>query len=735
MLNVPEAIDSIAYNTNTDGTGLGGDIRKKSIRVRFVGYSHRDLTNSDIVQESFSFTESICSADVLKFGLSEAAEVTFETVGIENITGRQIEIFFEIDVSDLDSEHHCAGRYISDTDNCNREIGVGAYEVTRGVYSIPIGVFTVIEAERSKSDMTHRSIRAITTVFETNDDMTPYEIWKLGQMHRTKYFYMVLPQYVDCQVYKIGTDNNYVINGNIGEFTLGNTAKDACYKGKIEFDEYGLSSGRYVDTEIARGTLEISSGTYLNTSICVTLTCSYTSESTAYDTIDKDPIHYEMYPYEYSPVIKNDEAEPKKNRVYGVDTYYNYDYSDYSSPYIDESTYKPEKAVNKFRQYLYDFLYAYKNYQGNNIYRYLAEGLLSSENPNIIQNNIEDFFYHKVASFGVKYSKNSSTKRGGYFSIKDNSFMCLYDKGLNDKNEDGTITVRGRFIIPTLITIYVRTYSSETAKTPTTEQKILTIPILGKYRFNELQGGSESFEFPFINRIYERTGLGIPSEIKLRFKHTLENTDNKTFKYNFENAFTMREILNGYLEINAKFGHQKRNGKYDYLGLPNETTRRIEQHEYEKLYYDEYDISDIRWVMYKYRNKDDKEVLMVYDLKNKGSSIYDMSDNAIFAALDEDEKITDKALITQINNILSTYFKPNLHVIHYWPTEFTMHAKPYLEAGDRYEVVNGNKTFVTYNLNLTMNGIQVPTEEITSTSGQIITGGDVGIDMDEDDDT
>ena len=46
-----------------------GDVRKKYIRIEFPNREHRDLTNDDIVQESFSFTESVCSSDVLKFGL------------------------------------------------------------------------------------------------------------------------------------------------------------------------------------------------------------------------------------------------------------------------------------------------------------------------------------------------------------------------------------------------------------------------------------------------------------------------------------------------------------------------------------------------------------------------------------------------------------------------------------------------------------------------------------------
>ena len=98
MLKVPSVIDSKVYSTTINNfTSPDGDIRKKYLRIHFVNGEYRDLTNTDIVQESFSFTESLCSSDSLKFGLCEAAEVTFETVGIPNITGCKIQIFYEIE--------------------------------------------------------------------------------------------------------------------------------------------------------------------------------------------------------------------------------------------------------------------------------------------------------------------------------------------------------------------------------------------------------------------------------------------------------------------------------------------------------------------------------------------------------------------------------------------------------------------------------------------------------------
>ena len=115
MLSVPSSIYA-AYNTIVGTpTGITSEDRHKEIRIKFPNGEYRDLWNYDIVQESFSFTESVCSSDSFKFGLCEAAEVSFEVVGIEiNFAGCKIEVYAEIDVSDLEQAEQCAGRYVSE---------------------------------------------------------------------------------------------------------------------------------------------------------------------------------------------------------------------------------------------------------------------------------------------------------------------------------------------------------------------------------------------------------------------------------------------------------------------------------------------------------------------------------------------------------------------------------------------------------------------------------------------
>ena len=79
MLNIP---DSVKAPYKQDGV-------RKNFRAHFPGGELPDITNDNIVQESVKFTESICSQDVFKFGLTEASVIEFETVGVANMYGKQ----------------------------------------------------------------------------------------------------------------------------------------------------------------------------------------------------------------------------------------------------------------------------------------------------------------------------------------------------------------------------------------------------------------------------------------------------------------------------------------------------------------------------------------------------------------------------------------------------------------------------------------------------------------------
>lgn len=124
MLNVPSEIQAVIKN----------DATLKNFRVHFPNGERADITNENIVYESVSFTESVCSNDVFRFGLAEASVIEFETVGVENIIDKTIECSMEFKVP------------------ANLQGTYGEW------YSIPYGTFIVDKCPRNHNDVTHRRV-------------------------------------------------------------------------------------------------------------------------------------------------------------------------------------------------------------------------------------------------------------------------------------------------------------------------------------------------------------------------------------------------------------------------------------------------------------------------------------------------------------------------------------------------------------------------------------------------
>lgn len=136
MLNIPEEVKRL----------LKQDSVKKNFRVHFPNGEYDDITNGNLVAESVVLTESLCSGQNIKFGLCEASQLEFETIGVGNIKGCEIQAFIEVDISSLPSD------IIATIDYMYLNDGTIAYQ-------IPYGVFTVDSCKR-QNDMSKRKIIA-----------------------------------------------------------------------------------------------------------------------------------------------------------------------------------------------------------------------------------------------------------------------------------------------------------------------------------------------------------------------------------------------------------------------------------------------------------------------------------------------------------------------------------------------------------------------------------------------
>ncbi len=162
MLNIPETVKALYKQ---DGV-------RKNFRAYFPNGELSDITNENIVQESVKFSESVCSQDVFKFGLTEASVIEFETVGVANMYGMTIECFSEIDCSSL-----TAGE--------KADIAAGTWDGTwdgvNEVFAVPYGTFRVESCPRDHQAMAHRKVTAYGDIDELTNDKEEEE--------KTKFFF------------------------------------------------------------------------------------------------------------------------------------------------------------------------------------------------------------------------------------------------------------------------------------------------------------------------------------------------------------------------------------------------------------------------------------------------------------------------------------------------------------------------------------------------------------------
>ena len=152
MLNIPDSVKALFKQ---DGV-------RKNFRAHFPNGELPDITNDNIVKESVNFTESICSQDVFKFGLSEASVIEFETVGVGNMYGMTMECGIEIDCSSLSAADIAdieAGTWDGEF------VPLADSDLGFPFFRVPYGVFTVDSCPRNHEAMTHRKVTAYSASY------------------------------------------------------------------------------------------------------------------------------------------------------------------------------------------------------------------------------------------------------------------------------------------------------------------------------------------------------------------------------------------------------------------------------------------------------------------------------------------------------------------------------------------------------------------------------------------
>ena len=157
MISVPDEIKALLHQ----------DTCYKNIRIHFPNGERTDICNDQIVMDTVSFKESLCSQNTFKFGLAESPIFECEVVGVSNIKGATIEVFCEI---------YCPSTVTG---------AVWRIDIQQWTYPITYGIFNVFSCDR-QADILHRKILAYGFVQNLNEGLSNFERVKLSR-HNANY--------------------------------------------------------------------------------------------------------------------------------------------------------------------------------------------------------------------------------------------------------------------------------------------------------------------------------------------------------------------------------------------------------------------------------------------------------------------------------------------------------------------------------------------------------------------
>ena len=86
------------------------------------------IDNDNLVKESVSIDERMCSGDTLKFGLCEGSSLEFRYFNRPNITGRQVQVFCDVEYGEENPYAIPIGFFI--VKNCSRQASTGIIKAT-----------------------------------------------------------------------------------------------------------------------------------------------------------------------------------------------------------------------------------------------------------------------------------------------------------------------------------------------------------------------------------------------------------------------------------------------------------------------------------------------------------------------------------------------------------------------------------------------------------------------------
>lgn len=591
MLNIPAEVKALFQR----------DDIYKNFHVHFPGGEWSDLNNGDIVSESVSFTESLCSQQAFRFGLTEASELKFTCVNVPNIRGVTLEACIEIDVATL------GAAWISSHQPSGTEAFLDPQVCTydgRDLYRVPYGVFIVDTCPRNHETMYKRDVTAYTERL-TDALVNPFQVSLM---------------------------NSFFPNMNAYTFNL----KPMVYSVMYRDNPDSLISKGYTKASISNGQ---------NQTQEITLS------------------------------LKTTGGQTKSVK-------FSYSYKEYLTLSVPKATslYEPQFVDGQIPDVLSGAVGALEDL-----------GIDAALSGYASLSAIVEYAFPVRNHFAAIMPDSSQLSLYGFVEIpRDSALMYPYAAEAE------------RLFLCSMSSVSI---ANETD---------------GVYIY------SESFPAVTFNEYSDNNSADILAQTQLSFKSTLQTKKKfgqTVVNYSsFANAFSLSDMVRGFLELQCRFGSPARTGGIEITGLDNTSPVSILPGNYSELWYDETTISPIGYAEIKFKAEDGNEQDITVQI-GTGASVYNLAENEVLKnivfTVSDAEAEQGVTIESKIIDFLNAVFTPNIPDMSFVPIELTKQGLPYLEAGDAIEVTTGDaQTVPSFILRQTINGIQFLTAEVESANGE-----------------
>lgn len=657
MIDVPVQIKDILREGN----------RPKNYRFLVLkddGTTDFIIDNNNLVSESVSIDERMCSGDTLKFGLCEGSSLEFQYFGLQNISGKKIQAFIDVIFTWFDT--------------------VGT--LTKGTSSNPIakgGTYRIYVTPENASKAT-RVLRMRGHAGKVQ------ELVSYPDGHKETTFTECLAG----DTFSISGQNgataelqfkNSLYTIPMGFFDVKNCSRQAS-TGIIKVTAYNKLMSEYLDAKVANEIVDlINAGEDNSSDISIHKILTTLLEDYAIEPLVTSTPKYEATTYTSNArsvqVIWRSKSTPTVDGGYGT----------FGAPMRGYNVKLQGVSLNGGNYYYAKILKAFGNKiqaafdsiieqinNGNYDY-YLHSGGIYTNLVDVLNNTVHientDWYYLKgMATFSYRTTPYTTIKR--YTNI-------------NEMIDD----------ITTDIYLY------------DTVEMFINIPVL--YELTHNNSGTKATAATSLS--YSETIMPYLVTLSEIEKMRISETEAKPFY-----DVTLRELQSAAYELNCQFGKLDRvtdlfSGVYlNYSRLypaealypsdtlyPSGAAASGFKSMYSKLWADEGNIHKWRYLIITYKglngDSQEEDYTLQRTVNADGTDDYNMSDNWLFKNLvwtPEQVGAYADAMVLKMRDI--TWF----------PFEMWCAGLPYLETGDEIEIPLGEETYTSYILQRQLKGIQ-----------------------------